>query len=366
MSENNIQEDVYDDIESLFDDLDNIINNDENNTSNELIESLENIIEGKEEPKVDFDSETQNLLDELSEFLDEQETDLEQESLEDEEIPNLDEMANDDYFEDEPLQSEDIETEETRKLREEAAKVALGLMNYCEFHVISLENELVILGDAFNELIEETRKLDDKISKLSEKINNAKVEGAKQLMDFIHEEIKLISDNLEGAIKSSDPGDLEILYENIEILKENKNVIENQIKGLKEIGANTDKLEKDVQILESSIEKLQKAIASNEVFSVSMKFNNEINQTIFQIKEAQVAEDIEDLKIINENLDVLMDNRNNLEEQIWELYNKGYDIEGLKQQLEVLNINLEQLSRTIDEATYNINIMMNKEKKNKF
>lgn len=363
MSENNNPQEEFDDLESLFDDLDDIVNSDSDYDSEELMESLEDIIDGKEESKVEFDDDTQNLLNELSDFIDE-EGNFDDNYFEDEEIPNLDEMLNEDYFEDEPINEDlDVDSEETKQLRDEASQVALGLMNYTEFHVITLENELVILGESFNQLLEKTRELDEKISRLSEKVNSAKTEGTKQLMDFIHDEIRLISDNLEGAIKSSDPGDLEVLYENIDILKENKEVIENQINGLKDIGTNTDKLEKDAEVLQISIEKLQKAIASNEVFAVSMKFNNEINQTIFQIREAQTAEDLEDLQIINENMDILMDNRNDLEEQIWELYNKNYDIEGLKQQLEILNINLEQLSRTIDETTYNISLSSSREKR---
>lgn len=364
MSENSNYQEEYDELESLFDELDTIVSSTSDYNSQDLIETLEDVIEGKEHPVVEFDNDTKNLLDELSNFVEEDSNFVD--DFEDEKIPNLDELSNDDYFEDEPIEENiDFETEETKELREKAAQVALSLMNYTEFHVITLENELVILGDSFNELLERTRELDKKISKLSEKINEAKTEGTRQLVDFIHEEIKLISDNLEGAIKSCDPGDLEVLYENIEILKENKEIIENQIKGLKEIGANTDKLEKDTKVLEDSIEKLQKAIASNEVFTVAMKFNNEINQAIFQIREAQIAEDLEDLKIINENLDILMDNRKELEEQIWELYNKNYDIEGLKHQLQVLDINLEQLSRTIDEARYKVSLTLSREKRKK-
>ncbi|MFN4149746.1 MAG: hypothetical protein ACK4IX_02300 [Candidatus Sericytochromatia bacterium] len=316
----------------------------------------------------DVDSETESFFNDLSDFLDEEENkyldkeDLDEvEYLEDSdmELPLLSSLEEE--YDDENNYEED--DEETALLRSEASNIALGLMNYVEYNVINLENELSILGDAFNQLLDKTHLLDDKISALSEKINKSRVEGSKQALTFIHNEIKLISDNLEGAIGSTDPNDFEVLLENVEIMTQNKKIIEDQIKGLKEIGANTDKLDKDVKVFEESIFKLQSAINSNEVFKLSSIISGEIKQVLNQITHSRKAEDEHDISLLNENLDLLMDNKADIEEKMWDIFEKGISIDGLREQLEVLTINLEQFSRTIDDTVYQISMSTNKKNK---
>lgn len=317
----------------------------------------------------DVDSEAESFFNDLSDFLDEEENkyldkeDLDEiEYLEDSdmELPLLSSLE-EEYDDDENYYEED--DEETALLRTEASNIALGLMNYVEYNVINLENELSILGDAFNQLLDKTHLLDDKISTLSEKINKSRVEGSKQALTFIHNEIKLISDNLEGAIGSTDPNDFEVLLENVEIMTQNKKIIEDQIKGLKEIGANTDKLDKDVKVFEESIFKLQSAINSNEVFKLSSIISGEIKQVLNQITHSRKAEDEHDISLLNENLDLLMDNKADIEEKMWDIFEKGISIDGLREQLEVLTINLEQFSRTIDDTVYQISMSTNKKNK---
>lgn len=347
---NNVDDD---DIDSFFDELNEFIEEEESNSEN-----------------YDINTETESFFSELSDFLDEEENKY----INEEDKENLDyiEASYEDLpslssLEDEYLESEnnyDEDSEETAYLRSEAANIALGLMNYVEYNVINLENELSILGDAFNQLLDKTHQLDDKISALSEKINKSRVEGAKQALNFIHNEIKLISDNLEGAIGSTDPNDLEVLLENVEIMTQNKKLIENQIAGLKEIGANTEKLDRDVKILEESIKKLQASINSNDVFKLSSIISSEIKQTLNQINHSRKAEDEHDISLLNENLDLLMENKSDIEEKMWDLFDKGINIDGLREQLEVLTINLEQFSRTIDDTVYQIS-MSSKKRLNK-
>jgi hypothetical protein len=363
--QDNEEQDLLDELDQLFDDVAETPEKDRYD-STELIEGLESVIDGTSQVEMEFDQDTQSFLDELSDFLDEEDTSYLDETSEynlpgldeqeeDEYLPSLDELEDEDYNE-EAEESYGEDDEETKVLRAETANIALGLMNYVEYNVVMLENELTVLGDAFNQLLDKTHELDDKISRLSEKVTKARLEGYKQALEFIHDEIKLISDNLEGAIKSTDPNDREVLQENVDILNENKLIIEQQIQGLKEIGTDTVKLEHDLKVLEVSIVKLNSAINSNEVFSVAFNISNEINQTISQISEARVAEDSQDIAILQENLDLLMENRGDIEERIWDLAEKDIDIEGLQEQLEVLNINLEQFSRTIDETIHNISM----------
>lgn len=351
-----------DELDDLFADLES-----EKYDTSGLLESLESSMDGTAESKIDFDEDTQSFLNELSDFLDEEETDYlanfddeenlpSLDDLDDEDIPSLADLV-DEYTEDEePENTYEVDDEETRQIRGEAATVALGLMNYVEYNVVSLENELTVLGEAFNQLLDKTHELDEKISKLSDKVNKAKMDGTKQAIEFIHSEIKLISDNLEGAIKSTDPSDREILQENVDILSENKKIIEAQIQGLKEIGSNTDKLEKDLEVLELSIKKLQGAMNSNQVFSVANLISNEISQVIIQSRDARRAEDAQDISLLQENFDLLMENKSDIEEKIWDLDDKGIDIQGLAEQLEILNINLEQFSRSIDDSIHNISM----------
>lgn len=347
---NNVDDD---DIDSFFDELNEFIEEEESNSEN-----------------YDINTETESFFSELSDFLDEEENKyINEEDKENldyieasyEDLPSLSSLE-DEYLENENNYDED--SEETAYLRAEAANIALGLMNYVEYNVINLENELSILGDAFNQLLDKTHQLDDKISALSEKINKSRVEGAKQALNFIHNEIKLISDNLEGAIGSTDPNDLEVLLENVEIMTQNKKLIENQIAGLKEIGANTEKLDRDVKILEESIKKLQSSINSNDVFKLSSIISSEIKQTLNQITHSRKAEDEHDISLLNENLDLLMENKSDIEEKMWDLFDKGINIDGLREQLEVLTINLEQFSRTIDDTVYQIS-MSSKKRLNK-
>jgi len=328
--------------------------------SEKVIDGIESVIQGTAEPQVEFDEDTQSFLDELSEFLEEEDTSY-LKSQEDE-LPSLDELDDlpslDQLIEETPPQKKlyEEDDDETKEIRAEGAKIALGLMNYVEFNVVCLENDLSVLGEAFNQLLDKTSELDDKISRLSDRISQSRLEGAKQALEFIHEEIKLISDNLEGAIKSTDPYDREILQENVDILYENKEVIEQQITGLKEVGAKTEKLENDLRVLDISITKLENAIKSNQVFSLANFIANEINQVIVQINDARRAEDMQDIVLLKENFDILMENRADIEEKIWDLDNKNIDIRGLAEQLEVLNINLQQFSRTIDDVVHSFAI----------
>ncbi len=363
MSQNNLED--QNNLNNLFDDV-GVDESDYN--SKEIVESLEEVISGNANIKVDYDEDTENFLSELSDFLDEEETDYLEgldddynlpslDELDDESLPSLDELDDEiNDNEEDDYSKYDVDDEETASLRAETANIALGLMNYVEYNVVTLENELTILGEAFNQLLDKTHELDEKISKLSEKITKARLDGTRQALDFIHSEIKLISDNLEGAITSTDPTDREVLQENIEILNENKIVIESQIKGLKEIGASTEKLEKDLEVLESSIKKLKTAIDSNKVFSVSSLISSEINQVIVQTRDARKVEDEQDIALLEENLDLLMDNKNDIEERIWDIADRGIDIDGLRDQLDVLNINLEQFSIAIDESIHRLNI----------
>lgn len=302
-----------------------------------------------------------DFLEEEDEKYDEDYSDLNSFIDSYDELPDVLEMEEEDNEnEARPLEDDD---EETSVLRYEAAQIALGLMNYVEYNVVSLENELTILGDAFNQLLDKTRQLDDRIALLSDKVNKARFEGAKQAMEFIHDEIKLISDNLEGAIKSTDPSDREVLEENVDILNENKAIIDKQILGLREIGADTQKLENDAKVLESSIMKLKSSINSNAIFSLSGIISNEINQVMSQIADARKAEDQQDIDMLQDNFELLVDNKIDIEEKLWELHTKNIDIDLLREQFDVLNINLDQFSRTIDDTVYHLSIAGTKKKK---
>lgn len=383
MSQNNLSD--KDNINNLFDDVGT---EESNYDSKPLVQSIEHAMTGNADINIDYDKpvqqaldelkdfvmedydDTEDFLNELSDFLDEEEQETNYleglddgdynlpslDDLEDEPLPSLDELDDEEQYVEDDYDKYAVDDEETAALRTETANIALGLMNYVEYNVVTLENELTILGEAFNQLLDKTHDLDEKISRLSEKITKARLDGTRQALDFIHSEIKLISDNLEGAITSTDPTDREVLQENIAILTENRNVIEAQIKGLKEIGASTDKLEKDLEVLESSIRKLKMAIDSNQVFSVSSLINSEINQVIVQTKDARKVEDEQDISLLEENLDLLMDNKNDIEERIWDISERGIDIDGLRDQLEVLNINLQQFSIAIDESIHRLNM----------
>ena len=366
MSTNNLEKNS---IDSLFDDVGL---EEEIYDSKPVTESLEEAVKGNVQIEVEYDDSTQDFLDELSDFLEDEGTDYlsgmdddydlpSLEDFEDEPLPSLDEL------DDEPVMTQEeydekyeFDDEETAVLRAEAANIALGLMNYVEYNVVTLENELTILGDAFNQLLDKTGELDEKIARLSEKVTKARLEGTKQALDFIHSEIKLISDNLEGAITSTDPTDREVLQENVDILNENKNVIENQIKGLKEIGAKTEKLEKDLDVLNSSIGKLKAAMDSNKIFSIANLISSEVNQVIVQTRDARRVEDEQDIAVLQENFDLLMENKSDIEDRIWDLADRGLDIEGLKDQLEVLNINLEQFNISMDESIHRLNMSVRK------
>ncbi len=358
-------------IDSLFDDVEV---DEEKYNSKPVTDSLEQAMSGNADIQIEYDDNTQDFIDELSGFLEDEGNDYLSGMDNDYDLPSLED------FEDEPLTSLDdlddeaitmtqedydkkyeFDDEETAVLRAESANIALGLMNYVEYNVVTLENELSILGDAFNQLLGKTEELDEKIAKLSEKITKAKLEGTRQALDFIHNEIKLISDNLEGAITSTDPTDRDVLQENVDILNENKSIIESQIKGLKEIGANTEKLENDLGVLNSSIRKLKSAMDSNKIFSVANLITSEINQVIVQTRDARRVEDEQDIAILQENFDLLMENRTDIEDRIWDVSDKGLDIEGLKDQLEILNINLQQFSIAIDESIHKLN-MFNRKK----
>ena len=98
-------QELLDELDQLFEDVAEIPES-EKYDSTELIEGIESVINGTSQVEMEFDQDTQSFLDELSDFLDEEDSTYLDETSEynipsqdelDDDLPSLDELQDEDF-----------------------------------------------------------------------------------------------------------------------------------------------------------------------------------------------------------------------------------------------------------------------------
>ncbi|PIQ29251.1 hypothetical protein COW36_17295 [bacterium (Candidatus Blackallbacteria) CG17_big_fil_post_rev_8_21_14_2_50_48_46] len=138
------------------------------------------------------------------------------------------------------------------------------LLNRVKYEVDVMERELVALASVFNEFLTEVKGMDAKINELTTTINAGKLQAAKELDETIKQEVQVVVDQLR-MVPNSDLDSVEVLYQNLDALQDNYDILQKQIQTLEEIGVKTDGLQKNLPALEKGISRFGKSIEERQL-----------------------------------------------------------------------------------------------------
>jgi hypothetical protein len=158
------------------------------------------------------------------------------------------------------LNDDDYATE----LRMEITHYGEQLLNRVRYEVDVMERELVALASVFNEFLGEVKTIDAQINELTTGINVGKLQAAKELDATIKQEVQVVVDQLR-MVPNSDLDSVEVLYQNLDALQDNYQILQKQIETLEEIGIKTDNLKKDLPALEKGISQFSKSIEERQL-----------------------------------------------------------------------------------------------------
>ncbi|HEY9839752.1 MAG TPA: hypothetical protein V6D23_04785, partial [Candidatus Obscuribacterales bacterium] len=157
-----------------------------------------------------------------------------------------------------------LDDDYTTELRLEVTHYGEFLLNRVQYEVQLLEKELVALSQVFNEFLDEVKLMDDKIGHLSTSINQGKLQAAKDLDGTIKQEVQTVVEQLR-LLPRADLDGVEVLYQNLDALQDNYQVVQEQIKTLEEIGVKTDHLKKTLPALEKGLQQFGKSIEERQM-----------------------------------------------------------------------------------------------------
>lgn len=152
----------------------------------------------------------------------------------------------------------------TTELRLQVVHYGESLLNRVKYEVELLERELIALSSVFNEFLDEVKIMDDKIGGLSTSINQGKLQAARELDQTIKQEVQTVVDQLR-LLPRADLEGVEVLYQNLDALQDNFNVIQDQLKTLSEIGVKTEGLQKNLPALEKGLQQFGKSIEEHQM-----------------------------------------------------------------------------------------------------
>ncbi|MEZ0370024.1 MAG: hypothetical protein ACAI44_13135 [Candidatus Sericytochromatia bacterium] len=152
-----------------------------------------------------------------------------------------------------------LDDDYTTELRLQVMHYGEFLLNRVQYEVQLLEKELVALSQVFNEFLDEVKLMDDKIGTLSTSINQGKLQAAKDLDGTIKQEVQTVVEQLR-LLPRADLDGVEVLYQNLDALQDNYQVVQEQMKTLEEIGVKTDHLKKNLPALEKGLQQFGKSI----------------------------------------------------------------------------------------------------------
>lgn len=157
-----------------------------------------------------------------------------------------------------------LDDDYTTEVRMQVVHYGEKLLNRVKYEVEILERELVALSSVFNEFLDEVKNTDGKIGALSTSINQGKMQAAKELDQNIKQEVQTVVNQLR-LLPKADLDGVEVLYQNLDALQDNYQVIQHQIDTLSEIGIKTEHLEKNLPALEKGLNQFGKAIEERQM-----------------------------------------------------------------------------------------------------
>lgn len=259
----------------------------------------------------------------------------------------------------------------TTELRLQVAYYGEALLNRTKYEVEVLEHEFVALSGVFNEFLDEVKLLDAKIGELSTSINKGKMQAAKELDQTIKGEIQVIVDQLR-LVPNADLESVEVLYQNLDALQDNYDVIQSQLKVLDEIGIKTDVVEKNLPALEKGIAQFSKTIEDRQLSllvgdeeeddenvdydelkdELKTMIESQSRAMINHLRQTQMMANPQEVEFLKRNQEGFLKNVGEISKQLDQLESAGIEVEGLRTLLKPVESGLKQFDRALASNQY--------------
>ena len=259
-----------------------------------------------------------------------------------------------------------MDDEYTTELRLQVVHYGEKLLARVHFEVEVLEKELIALSGVFNEFLKDVKTMDEKIGKLSTSINQGKLEAAKELDRVIKQEVQTVVEQLR-LLPKADLDGVEVLYQNLDALQDNYQVINKQLETLDEIGIKTEQLRERLPALEkglnqfgSSIEERQMNLLVGEEEEAEDKIDYEqlrdelaaliVSQhraMINHLRQAQTMANPKEVEMLKRNQVNFEKSYTQIGEQLENLKEAGQEVDELQQQLQPIAAGLKQFERAL-------------------
>lgn len=263
-----------------------------------------------------------------------------------------------------------LDDDYTTELRMQVQHYGETLLNRVHYEVEILERELIALSQVFNEFLDEVKLMDDKIAKLSTSINQGKLQAAKELDATIKQEVQTVVDQLR-LLPRADLDGVEVLYQNLDALQDNYQVVQEQIKTLEEIGVKTDHLQKNLPALEKGLQQFGKSIeerqmtllvgeqeAEEKVDYEALKQElqamilGQRRAMINHLRQAQTMANPKDVEMLRRNQAGFQKSYGQILEQLERLKQTELDLSVLESDLQPLASGLQQFERALSSNQF--------------
>ncbi len=261
--------------------------------------------------------------------------------------------------------------DQATELRMQIAFYGEQLLNRVKYEVDVMERELVALATVFNEFLTEVKSLDGQINQLTSTINAGKLQAAKELDTTIKQEVQVVVDQLR-MVQSSDLESVEVLYQNLDALQDNYQILQKQIETLDEIGIKTDHLKKDLPALEKGISQFGKSIEERQLsllvgeeeqqtekidyesirLELKGMLQNQSRAMIGHLRQAQVMANPREVEMLKRNHMGFEASLEEISNQMNSLAEAGLDISELQDMLKPIAAGLKQFDRALSSNQF--------------
>ena len=234
-----------------------------------------------------------------------------------------------------------------------------------------MEGELVALATVFNEFLTEVKSLDGQINQLTSTINAGKLQAAKELDATIKQEVQVVVDQLR-MVQSSDLENVEVLYQNLDALQDNYQILQKQIETLDEIGIKTDHLKKNLPALEKGISQFGKSIEERQLsllvgedgqeaekvdyesirLELKGMLQNQSRAMIGHLRQAQVMANPREVEMLKRNHMGFEASLEEINNQVNSLAEAGLDISELQEMIKPIAAGLKQFDRALSSNQF--------------
>lgn len=254
---------------------------------------------------------------------------------------------------------------EIQALRSDVLAEGENLLYRVKYEIEVLEQEMIGVAEAFNDLLEEVKELDIRITELTTTINKSKMQGVRELDETIKQEVQTIVEQLRAA-QFADVQGIEILYENLDAIKDNFTFLQNQSELLKELGIKTDTVDKNMPALEKGIDQFARSIEERQTSllvgeeeeeekidytalyqEVMSQVQAQVRAMVGHLKQAQLSANPKELSMLQQNQQMFSENYDQLEQQVMVLEQGGKDITELQRQLVPLAAGIRQFEKAL-------------------